>query len=105
MGLRTMWFSAVAVVLGAIIWRILTEQITGVDLDILALLFMLVGAVGLGISAVRCTVTYFRGPRGTSRAFFPSPRDVSPTVTPAINETRDVSVERREATPLHLTSN
>ena len=66
MGLRAMWFSAVAVVLGAIIWRILTEQILGIDLDIVAMVLMIAGAAGLGVSVATYTFSFYRGSREMS---------------------------------------
>jgi hypothetical protein len=59
-----MWFSSVSVVLGAIIWRILTEQFAGIDTDIVGLVFMIAGAIGLTISSVTLAASLGRGPRG-----------------------------------------
>ena len=51
MVLRAMWFSSVTGVMGAIMWRILTKQLTGIDLRVLAVAFMFTGAVGLSVSS------------------------------------------------------
>lgn len=50
MVLRAMWFSSVTGVMGAIMWRILTKQMTGIDLRVVAVAFMITGALGLSAS-------------------------------------------------------
>ncbi len=50
MVLRAMWFSSVTGVIGAIMWRILTKQITGIDLRVVAVALMITGALGLSVS-------------------------------------------------------
>lgn len=50
MGLRAMWFSSVATVVGAIMCWVLTYQDTGVDLTIVGAVFMIAGATSFLIS-------------------------------------------------------
>ena len=52
MGLRAMWFSSVATVLGALMYWVLTYQDTGIDLTVVGVVFMIAGAVGFVISSV-----------------------------------------------------
>jgi hypothetical protein len=47
-----MWFSSVATVLGALMYWVLTYQDTGIDLTIVGVVFMIIGAVGFIISSI-----------------------------------------------------
>ena len=73
MTLRVMWFSAVSAVLGAIFWRMLDHQLIGIDLDVIALLLMVAGVVGLSVSSVLFAVRASRHPRGASRSSVSDP--------------------------------
>lgn len=72
MGLRAMWFSAVIGVIGAIIWRMLSEQLTGVDVRIVGEILMISGAVGLVVSSFFFAVSLRRGERAIVRPHPPS---------------------------------
>jgi hypothetical protein len=47
-----MWFSSVATVLGALMYWVLTYQDTGINLTIVGVVFMILGAVGFIVSSV-----------------------------------------------------
>ncbi|MDH2902688.1 MAG: hypothetical protein PXZ08_01885 [Actinomycetota bacterium] len=66
MGLRAMWFSAVTGVIGAIIWRMFTLRISGVDLRIVAVVFMLSGGVGIVASTAVLLASLARRARPSS---------------------------------------
>ncbi|HEY5302855.1 MAG TPA: hypothetical protein VIJ86_02225 [Acidimicrobiales bacterium] len=70
MGLRAMWFSSVATVLGAIMYWVLTYQDTGIDLTIVGIVFMIAGATSFVISSV----IFFASLRSPDTARLTTPR-------------------------------
>ncbi len=98
MGLRAMWFSAVTGVLGAILGQNFDQRLGGVDLDLVALILMICGAVGLAISCIVWVLSLRGHERGIGR-----PTHLSRLATTA----RAVPVSNRlvnatsEAQPVH----
>lgn len=97
MKLRAMWFSAVAVVLGAIFWRMLHEQLVGINLDVLAVVLMLAGATGLAASSVISVISFFRrrGPVRRDSSSLTMTKSMTTTMTTTMSTTTSTTTRDR----------